>query len=151
MTPLSSLQATLTKLAQRLPMGSELVFRVDPEQLWIERICLPKTSRRQGRGSATLAQVLAAADRAGVCTALLADPTDQPDDPDSFALVRWYSRFGFQALAVLENGVAMERLADRRGLKAEALLAEARRAVPLTPESFARMQGCGRPRLPRLG
>lgn len=58
-------------------------------ELWI-----PPWER--GRGTALMRRVLAAADRLGLAIELVADPTDRPGDPDTAALVRWYTRLGFR-------------------------------------------------------
>ncbi len=97
----------LLKLAKSLPRGGTLEFEVHEDYLWLEKIYLPTAAR--GQGTELLSKVLSLADQAGLPTSLLADPTDEPNDPETYDLARWYHRFGFQLLSVTEDGAAMER------------------------------------------
>ena len=107
------LQDGLQKIAQSLPRGAQLVFQVNEDYLWLEKLYLPASAR--GNGTQVLSKILALADQAGLPTSLLADPTDEPNDPETFHLTRWYHRFGFQLLSITEDGAAMERpVNDRR-------------------------------------
>lgn len=133
------LQDGLNKIAKSLPRGGELVFEVHEDYLWLEKIYLPRTAR--GQGTPVLAHVLSLADQAGLPTSLLADPTDEVNDPETFHLARWYHRFGFQLLAITEDGAAMERAVDDRRPSPLVIQQQVRRAKAndLTVEQYQRI------------
>lgn len=88
-----SIAETLTNLGKTLPQGSVFDFDIDRNTVVLEKLVIP--SPRKGTGTWFLALILAATDQAGMTCRLYADPTDEPGDPDTFDLVRWYCRFGF--------------------------------------------------------
>lgn len=120
------LQDGLNKIKKSLPRGASLVCEVHDDYLWLEKIYLPPSAR--GEGTALLAKILSLADQAGLPTSLLADPTDEANDPETFHLARWYQRFGFQLLSITEDGAAMERSADSRRPTPLVIQQHARRA-----------------------
>jgi hypothetical protein len=121
------LKDQIAAIYRSLPTGSILEARVEPDRLWLNRILLP-ASHRHGAGSRMMARILDAADRAGVTVGLEADPTDNPGDPTTFDLVRWYRRFDFKPLCETEDGVLMER--DSRAPRGVDKLLAAAMAAP---------------------
>lgn len=109
MTPrqYSRLNESLRKIARSLPSGGRLVYRLEPDYLWLEIFHLPVSAR--GTGTQWMSKILEAADVAQTVVNLCADPTDRPGDPSTYDLTRWYARFGFKPLAATEDGVLMER------------------------------------------
>lgn len=91
---MSDLLSDLDALRGSLPTGVEFVYDVRPDEFRL--LVLGLISGMRGSGTRLLATALSLADRAGVRTTLLVDPTDDPEDPSTFDLVRWYSRFGFE-------------------------------------------------------
>lgn len=142
---LKELSVALRAINQKMPPGGSFKYQVHDDHLWLEILLVPKHAR--GQGTALLSRILAAADQAGVRTALLADPTDQPGDPTAFEIVRWYGRFGFAMLAATEDGVAMERAPRARPVPAAEIerAARAAKAHDLTGAEYARFIESGAP------
>lgn len=101
------LRTELGALARKMPAGSRLEFDIDPGELFLKVFMVPRSQR--GCGSMWLARMLEACDRAAVPVHLNVDPTDEPGDPETFDLVRWYHSFGFVPRCATEDGVFMDR------------------------------------------
>lgn len=97
-----SLLSDLDALRGNLPTGVQLVYEVRSDELALLVLGVPRGAR--GIGTRLLAAVASMADRAGVRTTLVVDPTDDPEDPSTFELVRWYARFGFVGAALDDWG-----------------------------------------------
>lgn len=104
----SAAKEQILKIKKSMPHGSTLDFRVEDDQLWLNIIRVPLGSP-PGTGSRILARLLEVADRARCSTLLEADPCDEPGEPETFDLVRWYQSFGFKRQALTEDGVLMLR------------------------------------------
>ena len=130
------LRDTLAALARKLPRHAELAFNVEEDHVWLHKIYLPKSSR--GQGSKLLADVLVATDAAGLPVCLTADPTDDPTDPATIDLVRWYKRFGFVPYSATDDGIIMQREPDGARPSAPAIVAKAvaAKANDLTHEEY---------------
>ncbi len=128
----------LRKLVKALPPGASFAFTLDSEVLWLNRILLPRHARNGG-GSRLLARILMIADRTGLPVMLEASPTERPGDPGVFDLVRWYSRFSFQCIAINEDGVVMRREPGSHR-SWESLLADAKSRTPITLADFTAWQ-----------
>lgn len=120
------LGTALDALAATLPPGGAFRFETPPEGLWLTSLYVPPG--RRGGGTAFLARVLAEADRAGVTTYLHADPTDEPGDPSTFELARWYARLGFEVTGVTEDEWIVMARAPRPTPDGDAILADYARA-----------------------
>lgn len=93
--------ASVRRLLKALPRGSEFAWRFESGGVRFETWTVPQA--RRGRGTELLARILAEADRSGLACSLDADPTLEPGDPSLFDLVRWYRRFGFEAVSLDSN------------------------------------------------
>lgn len=134
---MQALEYALRRLAGRLPAGANFAFDASSDGLHLDALYLPPG--RRGGGTAFLAAVLAEADRAGAATTLAADPTDEPGDPCTFELARWYARFGFSLDGVDDNDwVTMRREPRPFGGPGAVLAAyaEARANADMTREGF---------------
>lgn len=107
----ASPEASLHALARALPAGSKFDFAIYDGELHLKSFKIPAAAR--GVGTAFLARVVAVADEFGLRSRLEADPTDEPGDPDTFDLVRWYSRFGFGFSEIDDNDWVVMRRAPR--------------------------------------
>ena len=113
----------LANLRRRLPSGSEFTFEVFEDRVHLYILNIPFEAR--GIGTEFLASVLAETDRVGLPVTLEADPTDEPNDPDTFDLAKWYYRFGFRVSSVADTGVvSLRRDVRPRQPGAEAILAD---------------------------
>lgn len=88
-------------------MGSEFTFEVFEDRVHLCILNIPVESR--GIGTEFLARALAETDRFELPVTLDVDPTDEPNDPDTFDLARWYYRFGFSVTSVADTGVVSLR------------------------------------------
>jgi hypothetical protein len=125
--PAADLAATLRALGESLPDGSRFAFDLREDGVFLEALSIPEEAR--GVGTAFLAKVISAVDFYGLPATLYADPTDEPGDPETFHLARWYARFGFALDHVNEDewvGMRRESRPWRGG--AEAVLADYREA-----------------------
>ena len=145
---LKELSTTLRAIGQKLGAGSSFRYEIHDDHVWLERLLVP--TRARGTGTAVMAKILAATDKAGLKVALLADPTDRLEDPTTFDLVRWYGRFGFAMLSATEDGVAMERQVRPRACPPEELerLARAAKANDISVEEFDRFVEASREKAP---
>ena len=140
---LRQLQDKLSAQARTWPRPGELVFHIEDDHVWLDKIRLPHTAR--GEGSRRMAEFLAAVDQAHIPVCLVADPLpddDEPaqgiDEPQTFHLVRWYMRFGFVPLGPSEDGFLMERPAQTARPVHELLKdAQARKRNDITQAEFA--------------
>lgn len=117
------MRSAFVALGRTLPKGSSFVFTVSDDELFLKILRVPQTGK--GIGSRFLSEVLALADAHRLPVRLQADPTDEPGDPDTLTLVRWYARFGFEPRRATDDGVWMERPSPAEALPAAALLANA--------------------------
>jgi hypothetical protein len=92
-------QTELRAIRAALPRGSKFRFTLEHDLLILHMLHLPPESRG-GVGTKTLQRIVAVADRHELRAKLVADPTDEPGDPDLATLVRWYGRFGFQQTGI---------------------------------------------------
>lgn len=118
-----------------LPSGAELAYEVSGGELTLGVLYLPEGAR--GEGTRLMASILAHADAAGLRTTLLVDPTDEPGDPSSFELARWYARFGFEVVGV-DEWMRPTMARGPRGLDFRGLLADygTKRSEDLSREAF---------------
>lgn len=85
----------LRTIRSGLPRGSKFTWELRPDgSVYLDVLRIPRTSR--GIGTDILARIVGALDRYGVPAELIADQSDEPDDPSTPDLVRWYRRFGFR-------------------------------------------------------
>lgn len=94
-------------MREHKPDGSLCRYDLNDTHVRLNQLRLPQHQR--GKGTLFLARFLAICDAAGKEVRICADPTDEPDDPDTFALVRWYRRFGWKPQRADDNGVWMTR------------------------------------------
>ena len=119
--PIKSLDHQLRELKQRMPKGSKLQWESYDDHVYLDLFFIPNAQR--GQGSLWFARFLAEVDRHHLPIVLHADPTDLPNDPGTFDLVRWYHRFGFRCQHSNEDeGVAMERPATECAHSPEKIL-----------------------------
>ena len=134
-----SLREAVLSLGARLPKGAEFEFEAAVDALHLGYLRLPEGTRRAGRATRFLASVLAEADRRGVTTTLQADGTDEPGEPDSCDLVRFYSRLGFEFTGMSDQDwceMRREPRPFRGGARAILRDAEAARAGTMSREEF---------------
>lgn len=117
------LKKTLNALRVSLPPGSVFSFDVCEGEVTLKLLRVRQTG--VGSGTRFLAAVLSRTDAANCPVKLIADPTDEPADPELADLVRWYSRFGFQPVRATDDGVWMERAVRSPAPTAETLAEEA--------------------------
>lgn len=94
----------------KFPPKTKFEFTVDNGCLWIEKIYVDPQYR--GKGSMCMSHIVAYANKHKLTIDLLADPTDRPNDPNPYDLVKWYNSFGFQPLSLTERGIAMTKTPD---------------------------------------
>lgn len=108
----NSLKIQLSNLAKKWPKGGSLVYHIEDDHVWLHKIHLPKSHR--GQGTKHLCEFLSLTDQAQLSVCLTADPMPQEggfdvSEPDTFHLVRWYNRFGFESFGPSEDGFLMQR------------------------------------------
>lgn len=89
-----TLSEALDAIKAELPPGADFTWERRDGAVFLDRLFIPEESR--GIGTGVVAKILAEIDRAGLAATLYADPTDEPGDPDTFELARFYARFGFR-------------------------------------------------------
>ena len=138
MAPHEQLREQWRKKAQSLPRGGRLEFEAHDDHVWLHIIQMPSDAPA-GAGTRLMAQLLAVADQVGLSVSLTADPTDRPEDPRMYDLVRWYCRFGFKLYALDRDRVAlMERIPASRHSTPDTVLASYQSATsPMTAAEFA--------------
>jgi hypothetical protein len=128
-------------LARGLPQGSRFEFEEGGRgEYRLMLLDLPRAERGRGRGTRFMAALVAAADEAGATLRLEADSTDEPGDPSTFQLARWYARFGFRLRGITDPDewveMARQPRPPGRGLAGAIEDYEAARALDLRDADF---------------
>lgn len=79
-----------------MPPGSTLTYQLAGDTLRLDILRVRHTRRRAG--SLALQRIVDVADAHGLTITGVADPTDEPGDPDTTTLLRWYRQFGFEVV-----------------------------------------------------
>lgn len=119
----NDIRSALKNLAQQWPKEGELVYYVEDDHVWLHKIRLPSSER--GTGTKKMARFLSIVEKFNMPVCLTADPVEEDgfgdgSDPDTFALVKWYMRFGFIPHGPSEDGFLMER--PPQGLREDEIL-----------------------------
>lgn len=118
------LKNQLSLIGKSWPKPGEFIFYLEDDHVWLHKIRLPQSSR--GQGTLRLAKVLSLCDKHHAPVSLHADPIPVDDysqslnQPGTFHLVKWYSRFDFTPHGPDESGFFMHR--DPQGLSIEGVV-----------------------------
>jgi hypothetical protein len=143
------LDGAIGRVASALPEGSTLAYEVTGDGVFLRDLRIPRT--HEGLGTWAMAGVLSATDSYGADVRLQADPSDEPDMPSTFELVRWYARVGFEVVGVDDNDwVLMARRAQVASPRGGAAILDRYRAARLDDLERAGFEDILRRVAPRL-
>lgn len=120
----AKLKKQLSLIGKSWPKPGEFIFYIEDDHVWIHKVRLPQGSR--GSGTLRLSRILSICDKFNAPVCLHADPIPVDDysknqnQPGTFHLVKWYSRFDFTPHGPDENGFFMHR--SPQGLSMEKII-----------------------------